>query len=116
MDPFTAWLAKRGLNWWLAHRPFSKEKRAARKERRKVKRENRRRKKDGLPPLEVPKMESKQVLQGGMTHSGLGLTAVAFVLNQLQLVPDGYDAVTVAGVVVGLVVAAYGRIRREWRA
>jgi hypothetical protein len=113
MDPLVSMVAKRAAAWWLRNRPLSPEKRAARKERRAIRKENRQRKKEGLPPLEVP--EVPQRVQGKLTYSGILLTGLSYVLDTLQLVPEGYDAATVAGVLVGLVAATYGRFRREKR-
>jgi hypothetical protein len=56
-----------------------------------------------------------QVFQGGLTLTSLAVAAVAYELQRYGLVPAGYDAATAAGVLVALGVAAYGRIRREWR-
>jgi hypothetical protein len=57
-----------------------------------------------------------QVMQGGVTYTGLAIAAVAYVLQQWGLVPPGMDSAAVAAVLVGLAVAVYGRVRREWRA
>lgn len=57
----------------------------------------------------------KQVAQGGLTYSGLAVTALTILLNASGLVPPGMDAVAVAGGLVSLGVAAYGRWRRDRR-
>lgn len=109
MDPLLAAALKRLGTWWLENRPFSKEKREARQERR-------RRRREGLPPLEEYHMVPvKQFLQGGLTYIGIATSAVAFFLDKLELSITGFDSVTVAGVLVGLGVAVYGRVRRELR-
>lgn len=113
MDPIVGMVVKRAATWWLKNRPFSPEKRAARKERRRIKRKNREREKLGLPPLEVPKVSQR--LQGKLTYSGVLVTGLSYVLDALGVVPEGYDGVTVAGVLVGLVATVYGRFRRELR-
>jgi small-conductance mechanosensitive channel len=107
MDPLTAAALKRLAVWWIANRPFSKEKREARQERR-------RRRREGLPPLEEIQMD-KQLLQGALTYVGIAISGVSFVLDHFGIVVTGYDSATVAGVVVGLALAVYGRIRRELR-
>lgn len=65
--------------------------------------------KDETPPAPTQK------LQGSLTLSSLAIAMVAEALQGLGIVPDGYDSTTAATVVVLLIVAGYGRIRREWR-
>lgn len=57
----------------------------------------------------------KQFLQGGLTYVGVATAAVSYFLDKLELSVVGFDNVTVAGVLVGLGVAVYGRVRRELR-
>ena len=65
----------------------------------------------------------KQLLQGGLTYVGLAIAAVAYGLDKLELTEPvcsivavpGCNSTVAAGVVVGLAVAVYGRIRRELR-
>lgn len=57
----------------------------------------------------------KQFLQGSLTYVGIAISGVSYVLDHFHIVVTGYDSVTVAGVLVGLGVAIYGRIRRELR-
>lgn len=68
-----------------------------------------------LDEEEISMSEKKQVLQGKLTHSGLAVTAVSWLLDKADLAVAGFDQATVAGVVIGLVAAVYGRIRRELR-
>lgn len=104
MDPFTAWLAKRGAGWWMANRPFSRDKRGIRKERRRIRKENRRRKKEGLDPLPLPKEPLMET--GFRTSTVAGVTGVvAYVLMKVLgiVAPDLVVAVpgleeSVAGV------------------
>jgi len=63
---------------------------------------------------EIKEVE-KQVLQGGITYTGLGVVVLAKILEILSFVPEGYDATTTAAVLIGAAIAAYGRIRLEWR-
>lgn len=65
----------------------------------------------------------KQLLQGGLTYVGLAIAAVAYGLDRLELTEPmcavvavpGCNSSVAAGVVVGLALAMYGRIRREFR-
>lgn len=68
-----------------------------------------------LLPANGGDMQKQQVLQGKVTHSGLVITALSFLLDKLDLAVPGFDETTVAGVVVGLLLAVYGRVRREHR-
>ena len=88
------------------------DRRATRKEKRRIRQEN-----QHIPattPLEG-KPVNKQVLQGGLTYTGVAVSMIAFWLHKLDIVPPGIDAATSAAVLVGLVLAAYGRFRRERR-
>jgi len=107
MDPIT--LAR----LWLVVKPI-KRIRAARRAKKRRKQLTSEWIEEPISPLRDQPMP-KQTLQGGLTYSALAVTAVSYVLDLLQIVPEGYDAATVAGVLVGLVLAAYGRFRRENR-
>lgn len=58
---------------------------------------------------------TKQFLQGGLTYVGLAVAGVSYLLDKLEFAVSGFDNATVAGVLVGLGVALYGRARRELR-
>ena len=51
-------------------------------------------------------------LEGKLTYSGLAIAAVSYLLDKYDVTVIGYDEPTVAGVLVGLVIAVIGRARR----
>lgn len=79
MDPLLAAALKRFGAWWIANRPFSKEKREARKERR-------RRRREGLPPPKETEMNKLlQFVSNLRTSTKSG--AVGLVVPALVLLP-----------------------------
>lgn len=67
-----------------------------------------------VPPA-APTPPVPQALQGGVTYMGLAVAALSYVLQHWELVPPGYDSTATATVLIGVALAAYGRVRREWR-
>lgn len=65
---------------------------------------------------DAPAPAPKQVMQGALTYTGIAVTLLGYVIQQLGITPEGYDSTTVATVIVGLALSVYGRYRREKRA
>lgn len=74
MDPLTAAVLKRVAVWWIANRPFSKEKREARKAKRRARREA---KEAGISPEENDMEKLLALIAGLRTSTKAG--AVGFV-------------------------------------
>lgn len=90
------------------------DRRAARKEEKRIRQENQHLPETSLSTSEVRPV-GKQVFQGGLTYTGVAVTMVAFWIDKFNIAPPGIDAATSAAVIVGLVLAVYGRFRRERR-